>query len=444
MTKPLTVIAGIILCQSALAGFDATPYPSGGEISKLQASYDLNHVAIHLTINPVDKTIAGYADLQILPLSNRLQTLELDLIDVYHVKKAWINDVEATFKHNKHKLFITIPASAQTETKILTRIEYDGKPPEAKNPPWEGGFNWSHDKQGNPWIGVSCQGEGGKLWWPSKDHLSDKPDSADMYFTVPKPLIAVSNGTLEGIIEDRGEQTYHWKTRYPINNYNITLNVGAFKERKKSFHSLDSLTAVYYVLPESEHGADSLLNEAESMLLFYTKHFGQYPYAKEKFGLVQTNYWGMEHQTIISYGNQYAHTNLGYDFLLLHEMAHEWWGNYLTANEWSDLWLHEGISVYAEGLFIEDNHGHDDYLQFFPQSVLPRIENDQAIVPMRNATSSDVYTSDVYFKGAYVIHMLRYLMGKDAIDTLLFRLIHDQKPLPGNHINTADFKNMVR
>lgn len=440
MRKIPTAILIALFLFTGLFAFDKTKYPSGGKLSELQAAYDVNYYEIHLKIDPTNKTISGYTDIRIKPLRKDLEKLEIDLINTYDVSHIWINDIEGEYNRQQHKIFIHIPGEVQGMETITVRIQYNGKPPEAKNPPWDGGFNWSHDASGNPWVGVSCQGEGGKLWWPGKDHPSDEPDSVAMVFTVPKPLLAVSNGVLEKVEDaEEGWRTYYWKTRYPINNYCVTVNIADYVERHRTYRGEKDMDIVFYVLRDAVEGADSLLIQADKMLRFYARHFGEYPYINEKFGLAQTDYWGMEHQTMNSYGNNYVNTELGYDFLLFHEMAHEWWGNYLTADDWADLWLHEGTAIYAEGLFIEDTYGYDEYLKFFPRAVKPRIKNDQPIVPKRDATTAEVYTSDVYFKGAYLLHMLRYLMGKETMDSLLYRLVQGKKRLSPNHIVTDDF-----
>jgi len=443
--KKTTIIFSIALFLSTcLSAFDETEYQSGGKISALQAAYDVNYYEIHLKIDPTTKSISGYTDIRVKPLIKNLQKLEIDLISAYEISHIWINNIECEYRRRHHKIIIHIPGAAQGLKTITARIEYSGKPPEAKNPPWDGGFNWSRDASGNPWIGVTCQGEGGKIWWPCKDHPSDEPDSVAMFFTVPKPLVVASNGVLVNISDaDEGWHTYHWKTQSPINNYCVTLNVANYIERRRTYHGEKDMDIVFYVLKDAVDGADSLLEQTDNMLKFYAKHFGEFPYIKEKFGLAQSDYLGMEHQTMNSYGNNYVNTNLGYDFLLFHEMAHEWWGNYLTADDWADLWLHEGTAIYVEGLFIEETYGSEEYIKFFLQTVKPKIQNNQAIVPTRNATSSEVYTSDIYFKGAYVLHMLRYLMGKEAMDSLLYRLVQEEKRLPQNHIITDDFIKLV-
>ena len=437
------IIISLLMIQAAYSS-RADSYISGGKLSANQSAYDVGFYEIYLKIDPYQESISGFTDIYFSILDTTLKSLELDLIDRYNVENAWIDDHEARFNHKNHKLMIQLPPGIKPNQSICARIQYSGTPPEAKNPPWDGGFNWSRDRYGNPWVGVTCQDEGAKIWWPCKDHPSDEPDSVSMYFTVPEPLMAVSNGVLQWTKKEYpGWVTYHWKTHYPTNNYNVTVNIGAFNEVKNIYRGTKDMEIVYYVLEEGMEGAKALVDESNDMLHFFAKHFGEYPYIDEKFGLVQTDYLGMEHQTINSYGNHYVKTPLGYDFLLFHEMAHEWWGNYLTAHDWSDYWLHEGTAIYAEGMYIEDHFGRDEYMKFFPLSVKPRIQNDSPIVPGIHSTTEDVSTSDTYFKGAYILHMLRYLMGKEAMDTLLFTLVQGEKSLPLNHITTDHFIKKV-
>ena len=229
-------------------------------------------------------------------------------------------------------------------------IKYGGKPPTAKRPPWDGGFTWGKSKDGHHWIGVSCPANGAHIWYPCKEHPSDKPNGVDLSITVPEPLMVAANGLLQAV-DSQGDKwtTWRWRTEYPISTYNVNFTIGYFEMVEKTGYILDEpLPLVFYVLPEARDGAVALLNEAENYLNFYARNFGQYPWMEEKFGLVHTPYWGMEHQTINAYGNDYKKTKRGYDFLMFHEMGHEWWGNYLSVADWSDFWIHEGFDTYAE------------------------------------------------------------------------------------------------
>lgn len=433
------IFFSVLLCYTAGISQDYPSWTSGGELSALQAAYDVSAYGIHLKIDPAARYLSGYVDIILQPVSPPLKEIELDLIKTYTVQSVAINGHPTGYVRNQDKIFIMVPPDIPDATVLTMRVDYEGKPPEAKNPPWDGGFIWSEDQNGTPWVGVSCQGEGAKIWWPCKDHPSDEPDSVNLFFTIPAALTCASNGILVGVRPaEQGWKTWHWKTRYPINNYSITVNIADYVVHQRRYPGKHDMDMVFYVLREDEPGADALLLEAENMLSFFSRHFGEYPWIKEKFGLAQSSYYGMEHQTINSYGNHYRKTDKGYDFLLFHEMAHEWWGNYLTAADWADFWLHEGTAIYAEALYVEDLFGPQAYFDFF-RNQRSKIQNIQPIIPKRNATTNEVYSNDIYYKGASLLHMLRFIIGKTALDSLLYRTVQEDKGRPYNQILADDF-----
>ncbi|NOZ03995.1 MAG: M1 family metallopeptidase [FCB group bacterium] len=438
----LTLIHIFLLSFGSVYPLGQTPYVSGGPLSVYQSRYDVLYYDLNLRIDPSSRSLGGYVEVMIKSVVPALKVVELDLIDRYVVEDIVSNEKSLIFTHNNQKLLIDLPAPLPMDSITTLRIAYHGEPPVAKRPPWDGGFNWSTDSKGTPWIGVSCQEQGAKIWWPCKDHPSDEPDSVAINITIPDTLVCASNGLLSGVTDaEKGWRTWHWKTRYPINNYGVTVNIADYIVKRRPYKG--KMEILFYVLETDTAGAAELLLQAENMLKFYATHFGEYPFIKEKFGLAQTDYYGMEHQTINSYGNHYRKTKLGYDFLMLHEMGHEWWGNYLTADDWADFWIHEGLDIYAEGMFIEDNYGRDEYLRFFREKARSRIENKKPLVPGRNATTAEAYGIDIYYKGAYVAHMLRYLMGRDALYALLRDFVQTPKKRPQNHVVTADFITLV-
>ena len=285
-----------------------------------------------------------------------------------------IDSISTPFKHQQNKIFIKAQ-DIKPGSIVTVRVVYKGKPPEAEKPPWSGGFTWKKSEDGYPWVGVSCQGNGSYIWYPSKEHPSDEPEGADVYITVQKPLSVASNGLLQGVEDHKNKwHTWHWKTKYNISPYNINFTIGHFDLIERTSSVLGKpLKIQFFVLKESKKGADELLDQAEIFLEFFSRNFGQYPWINEKLGLVNTPYWGMEHQTIIAYGNEYKNNEKGYDFLLFHEMSHEWWGNYLSVSDWADLWIHEGFAIYIESLYLEEKYGEDEYNKFFRKKLLKKI-----------------------------------------------------------------------
>ena len=354
---------------------------SGGKLSPNQAAMDVTHYDIRLKVDPYKKTIGGTVNITFVLIS-KTDMIEIDLLDQFNVSGAAINGMNLSFVHKGHKILIHNPGLDIFKPHIL-EIKYYGQPPVAKKPPWDGGFTWEKSKDGHPWIAVSCQANGAYIWYPCKEHPSDKPDGVDISITVPDPLFVASNGLLQSTYKEGDKwTTWHWRTEYPISTYNVNFTAGYFEAVEKTAYILDKpLKLVYYVLPEKRNGANELLNDAEEYLNFYARNFGQYPWMKEKFGLVHTPYWGMEHQTINAYGNDYKKTKLGYDFILFHEMGHEWWGNYLSVADWADFWIHEGFDTYAEALFVEEKFGNAAAKTFVNNRYKNNIQNKQIVVP---------------------------------------------------------------
>ncbi len=448
------VLGGIILVLGLAALFvyykyvGFYDYPSGGVLSENQAKYDVTSYELDLTVNSTEKTIEGSAGIEMKILTERLDQIELDLLDDLKVTKVSVNDQPTQFSQDKNKLWVDNIASSKDGV-VHIKVAYSGHPLEAKFPPWRGGFNWSKDANGDDWIGVSCEGEGAKVWFPCKDHPSDEPDSVKLHITIPEAYYCASNGLLQNITSPRaGFKTYHWATYYPINNYNVNISIAKYQivERVYKTESGTGMPVQFYVLPQDRQKADELVDMAVDMLTVYRKYFGEYPFVKEKFGLAETDYLGMEHQTLNAYGNNFAYDRIGgnkFDQLMLHEMGHEWWGNKVTAVDWADSWIHEGICTYGESLYHLEKSGEKGYHEFM-QSVKKRIRNKKPIIVKANATTSESYHSDIYAKGAYLLHSLRYLMGDSAFFATLKEFATDTAYTYKHLVNTNDFVNLVR
>ena len=435
-----SIICVLILFVSRGLSLDVK---SGGKLSRNQQAMDVLHYDISLEVDPYKKMISGVVIITFELFSN-IDELEIDLLNRYNVSGTLVNGMSLAFTHDEHKIKIDNPGLELFTGHRLT-IKYGGKPPIAKKPPWDGGFTWENSDDGSHWIGVSCQGNGAHVWYPCKEHPSDKANGVDIKITVPDPLVVASNGTLQSV-RPKGNRwtTWFWKTEYPISAYNVNFTVGNFELVEKTGYVLDEpLPMVFYVLEESLDGARALLNEAEKYLNFYAQNFGQYPWMEEKFGLVETPYWGMEHQTINGYGNNYKKTKLGYDFILFHEMGHEWWGNYLSVVDWADFWIHEGFDTYAEALYVEDKYGIESSRNFIDQRYKKNIKNKFPIVSKKNARTGDKSGNDRYYKGAHVLHMLRYLIGDKTLRESLKEFISMPKELPHNQTSTKEFISLI-
>ncbi len=425
-------------------------YPSGGSLSDNQSRYDVIYYGINLEVFADDQAIAGYIDVKIKAFNDSIHLIELDLIDNFDVNK--ISDGENNlleFKHDNDKLMIQLKETALVNSLIDLRVEYEGQPVEALFPPWIGGFNWSKDSSGADWIGLSCQGEGAKIWMPCKDHPSDEPDSVAINITVPESYYCAANGILRKVTQPKhGFKTFHWITHYPINNYDINFNIGMYEVIDSAYIAEDGteMPVYFYVLPQSRKGARKHLAMAVDMLYIYRNIYDEYPFIKEKFAIVETDYLGMEHQTLNSYGNKYKYDTIGsleVDWLMLHEMGHEWWGNKVTAKDWADLWIHEGICTYGEALYLREKIGEDAYHAHM-DSIRSFVRNRKPIIPKRDASSHEVYSSDIYMKGACLMHSLRFILGDDVFFRMLKEFVTDSAYTYKNLVTTNDFINLVR
>ncbi len=420
-------------------------FASGGVLSANAAKYDAKYYELNLKIDPARQHLSGYVDVIVASAVPAMDTLELDLVNFYTISKIESDGKTLPFTHRNHKIKLALAEKLRAGTCASFRIHYAGNPPVAVRPPWEGGFNWSKDANGKPWIGVSCQGEGGKIWWPCKDHPSDEPDSVGINITIPDSLYCATNGLLEEIVSaEKGWKSFRWKTRYPVNNYNVSINIGDYAVVRRPYRgATGTMEVVFYVLKADSAKAPALLEMAEGFLRFYAKYFGEYPWIKEKFGLAHTHYLGMEHQTINAYGNHFRNTALGYDGLMLHEMGHEWWGNYVTVRDWADFWIHEGICSYAEALFLNDKFGIEAYHTYVKENLRRRILNRQPIVPKRDATTSETYNSDIYAKAAVVLHTLRFFIGDSLMLDVLKTFASDPAYTLHNRVVSQDFIDLV-
>tara|TARA_B100001964_G_scaffold28941_1_gene29441 strand:- start:572 stop:1885 length:1314 start_codon:yes stop_codon:yes gene_type:complete len=305
------------------------------------------------------------------------------------------------------------------------QVYFNGNPREAVNPPWDGGFSWKKDENGKDWIGVSCQGLGASSWWPNKDHQSDEPDSMLISCQVPAPLKCIANGNLR--FHDLRKSTmhyntFHWFVSYPINNYNVTLNIGDYTSFSDKYISGDDTLALdYYVLPYNKEKAKEHFIQVKPMLECFESYFGKYPFWKDGYALVETPYLGMEHQSAIAYGNDYLpgyHGNkrfiagLDFDYIIVHESGHEWWGNSITTNDIADMWIHEGFCTYSEVLYVECIYGYDTMLKYI-KNQRRSVRNDKPIIGPYHVNKEG--SGDMYQKASLILHTLRTLIDNDLL-----------------------------
>jgi aminopeptidase N len=416
----------------------------GGPMDPLQARLKVTHYQLELELLPESQEIRGR---NIISFSSdeKLDTLRLNLIEEYQVTRVLMDGQEILFRHFGDTLDI-FPIDCSCEA---VEVHYGGRTPVAIRPPWTGGFTWEKDQLDNHWMGLSSQNEGGKIFMPCLDHpASQAVNGVDLKFTVPKPYFVAANGRLSNITTTEVSITYHWTTQYPINNYNINFTMGAFHEEAKIFESVDGkkIPMIVYVLQENSRKAKSLLDVLEVSARTHEKYFGPYPYPDDKIAVVETPYLGMEHQTINAYGNNFQFVPIGqvqYDWLLHHELGHEWFGNKVSVGDWADFWIHEGLTAYGDWLFFLEHGGEVAYHEKVG-SVRKSIAHARPVVSPRNTNSDAAYHPEIYTKGAFIIHSLRYLLGDEVFFPMLKAFASDERFTYENRVNTADFTDFVQ
>ncbi len=426
----------IVLCGCGPAAVNAQPDPlaSGGKLSPEQASFDVTFYDLDVRVDPADSSIVGAltAVSRIVHPTNRLV---LDLDPILSVDAVYLVELErehpVAFNRDGGRLWIDLLTTRQPQSDVAVRVEYGGRPRIAPRPPWDGGFTWARTPEGEPWIATSCQLNGADVWWPVKDHPSDEPDSMAIHVTVPEPLVVASNGRLEGVTSSSlGWRTFHWFVSTPINVYNVALNVAPYRLIEDTHVGPDGseYAVVFYVLPSDYEKGVRFMAEIHDHLRFFEDTIGPYPFGRDKYGVAQTPHLGMEHQTIIAYGANFDNAAMtgrdwGFDALHHHELAHEWWGNLVTNVDWSDLWIHEGFATYMQALYVERLEGASGYHAYM-QAMRDGVTNQRPVAPRESLTSVEAYGGDVYSKGAWILHSLRYLIGDDSMAEFLKRMAY--------------------
>jgi aminopeptidase N len=417
----------------------------GGKLKPEQANIDVRHYTIDLDLNIPDRSVTGYTIIR-CDLKEPATGLLFDLMDSFRVTKVTVNGKSAEFTHEHHELHLT-KASAWPAGATVVRVDYAGHPMIAKRPPWDDGFTFTKDSTGHDWMAVTAEGTGGKIFFPAKDHPSDEPDEGvDLTIGVPTGLLVAGPGLLVDTRTRGGLTRFHWKTNYPINNYSIVFNAGNYTVVKRSYTTIDghSVPMQFYVLKEHAAQAPHLLEMMEHAARIKEKYFGEYPWVKEKIGLVETPHLGMEHQTMNAYGNKFKYVTIGgqdYDGLMNHEFGHEWWGNKVTAGDWADYWIHEGIGTFGDALYTREMEGEEAYERYFKRSA-PRIRNDKPLVLGKDIEEEDAYHPDIYPKGAFFMHTLRYVMGDSIFFPTLKHLATDSATTYTHTTSTADVEKL--
>jgi aminopeptidase N len=384
--------------------------------------WDVAFYDLHVTISPRDSTIRGRNAIsyRVLRPANELQ---VDLMEPLVVDSMVQDGHAVTFRRDGNAFFAQLSAAQPAGATRTLTVWYHGRPQIARRPPWEGGFTWTADSLGRPWVVTTDQGMGASVWWPNKDTQADEPDSQRIALTVPDPMIDVSNGRLRSTTHNAdGTTTFEWFVRNPINNYAIAVAAGSYAHYSEEFAGeKGTLNMDFWPLTYNLDKAKRQFAQARPMLQCFEHWFGPYPWYEDGYKLLEVPNTGMEHQSAVAYGNWYENgyrrrdgsgTGLGleWDFIIVHESAHEWFGNNITTKDLADMWVHESFANYAEGLYTECLKGKEAGAAY-TRGVRRGIRNDRPIIPAYGVNAQG--SGDMYPKGGNMLHTIRQIVGDD-------------------------------
>ncbi len=445
--KSIITMLLVLLTSSLMAQQeDLTYLSSGGKLKPLQAIMDIRHYDVTLDVDIANRSIQGNTVVT-MNLSKSTDTILLDLVHLLKVNKILVNKKTASFEQKDDKIYITSSNGFKLGKQIVD-IHYGGVPPVAVKPPWLGGFTWSKDSSGNDWVSINIQKEGGRMYFPCKDHPSDEPnEGVDMRITVPKGLVVAGPGLLQKTTHQKNKSTYHWKTNYTISNYCVLFNIGKYKVVKDSYTTINGniVPVEFYVLEEDTMHAKKLIATKIRDSKILEKYFGEYPWYKEKIGIAEVPNSGMEHQTMITFNNKFEYRRIGnedYSDNLFHEYAHEWWANKVTNKDWAHMWIQEGIGTYAEALAHYDLGGQEAYDKIIG-AWKRGIKYKKPMVGGEELSEDETYAgNDIYTKGAFFMHSLRYVVGDEIFFPTIKKLSTDPKYTYDNFVTSADVEEL--
>jgi aminopeptidase N len=400
-----------------------------GSITPERSWWDVQHYDITVTPDPASKTIKGRTTIRYKVLSTQhSDMMQIDLqqplkIDsIYYNNKIYINDPRRPFYNEGNAWFIPLPRTQPNSIHSIT-IVYQGKPREAINAPWDGGWVWRTDAKGKPWMSVACQGLGASVWYPCKDHLSDEPEQgARLTIHAPAGLVAVGNGRMVNSSISKNISSYTWEVTAPINTYNIIPYIGSYVNWKDTLQGENGVLDLgFWVLEQDLEKAKKQFQQVKPTIRAFEHWFGPYPFYEDGFQLVHAPYLGMEHQSAIAYGNRFQNGYLGrdlsgsgwgkdWDYIIVHESGHEWYGNNISVKDAADFWVHEGFTNYSEVLFVDYFYGTkagNEYLQ----GLRKNISNDKPVIGIYGVNQEG--SGDMYYKGAALVHTIRQIMDND-------------------------------
>ncbi len=419
--KNITILLLILGFQQLSAQENFTRKDSlHGSLRPERTCYDVMRYDLNIKINPTEKSIVGYNDISFKVVENTSK-IQLDLFENMNIDSIVFNSQKLKYKREFNAVFVDFTNTLNKNSDQKIRFYYSGNPLIAKHAPWDGGFVFKKDSGGKDFVGCAVQGTGASLWFPVKDSQSDEPDfGATIKVAVPNGLMNVSNGRLIGS-EDlkNGYTRWDWEVKNPINNYDMTINIADYVHFGENYKGLD---INFYVLRENEAKARKQFEQVKPMMDCFQSKFGEYPFKNDGYKLVETSYLGMEHQSAVAYGNKYENGYLGndlsgtgiglnFDYIIIHESGHEWFGNSITSKDIADMWIHEGFTMYSESVYVECNYGYDKAMEYLT-GIQGNVRNDKPIIGKFGVNNEG--SGDMYPKGALMLNTLRHVINNDA------------------------------
>ena len=426
MNVLLLLIASIPMMAQAVLNNEADKLLA--EATPIRENFNVTHYALSVEVMPNTKAIKGTNVISFEAVED-IKEIQIDLFDNMQVSAVTAGNTALKYNRKHHAIFITLNKPLKKGEAGEVTVAFNGQPIEAKNPPWDGGFVWKQDDNGKPFVGVSVEGLGASSWWPNKDLLNDEPENGvEVNVTVPKDLVGVSNGKLVGEEENANSTTYKWKTTHSVDNYNVTLYVGDYVDYTEYYEGIPdrdsqgmfvaqngrSLPVNFYVLKDHLEKAKEHFTFTQDVLQTLEIVYGPYPFYEDGFKIVEAPYLGMEHQSAIAYGNGFQNgydgeliqPYLEWDYLFVHEAAHEWWGNNVSMASRSDLWIQEAFATYSDAFYAYSMFGGAGYERMM-EYFKTRINNKKPMVGKWNEDFGDI---DVYYKGAVMLSTLSQLV----------------------------------
>ena len=419
-----------------------------GSVTPERAWWDLTYYHLDIAVDLDNKFIKGSNTIEYKVLEPN-KKLQVDLQSPLKITKVEQNGKELTFSSEGSAHFINL-IDKQRKGKINSvKVYYEGNPKEAVRAPWDGGLSWTRDSNGKHFAATSCQGIGASIWWPNKDHMYDEVDSMLISVNVPKGLMNISNGRLTKIEEFEDTNTYHWYVSNPINNYGVNINIGDYVEFSEVYEGeKGKLDMIYYVLRDNIERAKTQFKDAVKMMDAFEYWFGPYPFYEDSFKIVEVPYLGMEHQSSITYGNKYMKGYLGrdlsrtgwglkFDYIIIHEAGHEWFANNITYKDIADMWIHESFTTYSENLFLDYHYGKEASSEY----VIGTRAGISNSAPMIGPYGVNQRGSDIYSKGANVLHTIRQIANSDEKWRMILRGLN--KDFYHQTVETKQIENYI-